>query len=193
MDEKITVSGFVRQKIMQLDQDTSNSRALCAKLRRAVGKEPGDVPDIWELTLQHSPEEWDSHTDKPSNEEWAVHTALTLYALHRQGKDKSMNREKVSFAHAVGELVRDDENRFDAIQRRFNAVATAVEFTELAHHARGLIQLLKAEDKGMDYPRFAKDLFYYQYPSGANRIRLRWGEDFFHAMNRQKEKDDENE
>ena len=170
---------FVSQKVTQLDKDDPGSRAACARLRRAVGKPPGATPDVWEFTLQGAPSEWDSLNGKPSYAEWAVHTALTLYALHRQGKDRSMNAEKVSFGAAAACLVQRDENRLEAVRRRFNSVATAVDFTEMAHNARGLVLLFKSEDVAMDYPQFANDLFQFQLPGGGDRIRLRWGEDFY--------------
>jgi len=190
MDPK-KVGDFIRQKIGFLDEESSQSRAMCAKLRRAIGKPPGSVPDIWEITLQGAQDEWQSRNDKPSYAEWAIHTTLTLYALHRQGKTGSMNKEGFTFANAIAELVRKDDNKIDAIRRRFNAVATATEFTELSHHARGIIQLLKAEDLHMDYPRFAQDLVIYQYPGGSDRIRLRWGEDFYRALDKKTGKEDE--
>jgi len=191
LDEKITVNSFTKVKIIQLDQDNPGSRAMCAKLRRAVGKAPGESPGIWEITLQNAPEEWDSRGDRPSNEEWAVHTALTLYALHRQGKTESVNREGTSFASAIGGLVREDENRLDAILRRFNAMATSVEFTELAYHARGIIQMLRADNIKMDYPRFAQELYTFQLPGRADGVRLKWGEDFYRELDYSKRKDNE--
>ena len=191
MTDTKEVGEFIRQKIGLLDEESSRSRAMCAKLRRAIGKPPGSVPDVWELTLHGAKDGWLSRNDKPSYAEWAIHTTLTLYALHRQGKSESMNREGFSFANATAELVRKDDNRIDAIRRRFNAVATAMEFTELAYHARGIIQLLKAEDICMDYPRFAQDLVVFQYPGGADKIRLRWGEDFYRVLEKKTGKEDE--
>ena len=179
MSDLQAIYGFVSRKIAQLDKDEPGSRAACARLRRAIGKNPGTTPDIWDFTLQGAPLEWDSHDGKPSYAEWAVHTALTLYALHRQGKDRSMNADKISFGAAISKLVQNDQNREEAVRRRFNAVATAVDFTELAHHARGLVQLIKSEDVSMDYPQFAKDLFLFQLPGGADRVRLNWGRDFY--------------
>jgi CRISPR system Cascade subunit CasB len=185
----ITISGFIRCKIAFLDEETSRSRALLAKLRRGVGKQPGALPELWDVTLADMPEGWAGRNGEPSREENAVHTALTLYALHRQGKNRSMNTDEKynSFASATARLIKKDENRFDAIKRRFNAVATAVEFTELAYHARGIVQLLQAEDIPMNYPDFAKDLFFFQFPDQADRIRLRWGEDFYRNTNREVE------
>ena len=176
-DERIYV--FIRHKIGLLDRDDSYSRAACAKLRRAVGKPPGMSPDIWDITLQGAPEEWDNKKGEASYAEYAVHTALTLYALHRQGKNNSMNAESIGFGFAIAQLIKKDSNRMEATRRRFNAVATANDLTELAHHARGLIQMLKADDIKMDYPLFSKELYSFQFSGIQNRIRLRWGEQFY--------------
>lgn len=72
--------------------------------------------------------------------------------------------------------------------RRFNAVITSSEMTELAHHARGLIQLMKASDKniGLDYPQFARDLYNFQFPDGRKNVILRWGQDFY-RINKEEE------
>jgi len=185
-----TIYNFVSYKINLLAKGDPSSRAACARLRRAIGKPPGATPDIWDFTLQGAPSEWDSREGIPSYQEWAVHTALTLYALHQQGKERSMNVKDISFGTAIGKLVQKDSSRMEAIRRRFNAVATAMDFSELAHHARGLIQLLKSEDVTMDYPQFAKDLFYFQFPDSADRIRLRWAEDFYRVAKKEKPLED---
>lgn len=161
---------------------------MLAKLRRGVGKAPGSVPEIWEITIGGSPDDWQSKGGQPSKEETAVHAALTLYAVHQQsssepmsvsGKDENGKNIGPSLGGAVAKLIRQDRSNEQAVTRRFNAVATASSFEELAHHARGLIQLLKAKGIPMDYPRFAQDLFYYQFPDRANEVRLSWGEDFY--------------
>lgn len=186
MNEGDRIEAFVKKKTMLLQGGSPWSRAMLAKLRRAVGKAPGSVPDIWEITLGGSPSEWHSRDDRHSYAEIAVHTALTLYAIHQQGKDSPMsvsgNEEGKnlgnSFGAAVSKLVRPDGSNEQSVKRRFDAAATATAFPELAHHARGLIQLLRAADIPMDYPRFARDLYRYQFDEGADAVRLRWGQDF---------------
>jgi len=199
MAEKIRIDGFVRNKIASLDEESSWSRAMLAKLRRGIGKTPGSVPEIWEITIGDSPDDWQSRDGVPSYAENAVHAALTLYALHRQGKggtandntrDENGNISGKSFGSAVARLISSNGSNEHAIKRRFDAVATASDFKELAHHARGLIQLLKASDITMDYPGFARDLFFYQLPGFADKVRLRWGEDFYRV---QRDNDDKTE
>jgi len=191
MSEETTVYGFVRSKVALLDRESPWSRAMLAKLRRGIGKSPGEIPEIWEITIGGSPEEWQRSDGMPSYAEIAVHTALTLYALHRQGKSGTMSmsgKDEMgkslgnSFGRAVAKLI--EGNNDQAIKRRFDAVATATDFSELAQHARGLVQLLKAKDITLDYPRFAQDLYAYQFSSGADAVRLHWGEDFYRVSYR---------
>jgi CRISPR system Cascade subunit CasB len=49
----------------------------------------------------------------------------------------------------------------------------------LAHYLRELILLLRSAGIGLDYPMLAADLYQYQSPDLASRVRLRWGQDFY--------------
>lgn len=181
------IKKLTQEKIERLLTEEPWSRAMLAKLRRGIGKPPGEMPELFEIVLSNVPEELYGKGDEPSKPVWAIYTALTLFALHQQGKDHPMsnngkNEDKNSgnsLGAAVGYLVQQDKDREPAIKRRLDAVATANEFTELAYHARGLIQLLKAGDITLDYPRFAEDIYWYQFDEMRNRIRLRWGEDYY--------------
>ena len=59
----------------------SRARGELAALRRGASRSPGELPEIWELTRVEVPE---SAGDAPTWEELAVHTAMTLYAVHQQ-------------------------------------------------------------------------------------------------------------
>jgi CRISPR system Cascade subunit CasB len=185
------IKKLTQGKIDRLLEESPWSRAMLAKLRRGIGKPPGELPELFEILFSDMPEDFYGKGNKgPSYPVWAIYTALTLFALHQQGKDRPMSvSEKKgnrntgnSLGTAVGYLVRQDKNRESAIKRRFDAVITANEFTEFAHHARGLIQLLRAGDITLDYPCFAEDLFWYQFDETRNRVRLRWGEDYYIAQ-----------
>lgn len=186
-----------QEKVERLLMEGPWSRAMLAKLRRGIGKQPGELPELFEILLGNMPEEFYGQGDEPSYSVWAIYTALTLFALHQQGKDRPMSAGGIiegrntgnSLGAAVGYLVKQDKEREPAIKRRFDAVATANEFTEFAHHARGLIQLLRAGDITLDYPRFAVDLYWYQFDEIRNRIRLRWGEDYYRIAQLNTEKE----
>lgn len=193
MNEEGKIYAFVRNKITILEGNSPWSRGMLAKMRRGVGKPPGSVPEIWEVTLEGTPENWHSRYGSPSYAEVAIHTALTLYAIHQQGKDSPMNvcgkdergnRIGDSFGGAVGRLILPDGGNEHSVKRRFDAAATATDFRELAHHTRSLVQLLRASSITMDYPIFARDLYQYQFEDGADAVRLRWGQDFYRVQNK---------
>lgn len=169
---------FVKNQIRQLnDKKESSERAILAKLRRGIGKSPGSTPELWEITLKNMPE-FTTNQDEPTRSEWAVHTALTLYALHQQGKERCMSEDGGRLGVSLRRLIKneDDEKR---IKRRFDAAATSDSLEEFSHHLRGLIQILKSEEIPLDYPSLAEDLYRYQIPEARDAVRLRWGRDFY--------------
>ncbi|NLX24790.1 MAG: type I-E CRISPR-associated protein Cse2/CasB [Lentisphaerae bacterium] len=169
-------------------------KAMLANLRRGIGLSPGELPEIWGLIFADMPEEMLSTDGTPTRAEWAVYTALTLFALHQQGHDpekEPMTRAGQALGIAVRGLVPiGDEDALKRIQRRFNAFATASGMDELVHHLRGLVQLLRAEGIPLDYPALAEDIFRYQFPEMQSSVRLKWGQDFY-RLNRKDQNDNE--
>lgn len=165
-------------------------RAELAKLRRGVGRKPGDLPELWGSFLREMPESFQGRSG-PSHAEWAVYLALTLYAVHQQGNDQPMNRPGNTLGRAVRQLAERNSAGQDwteaSVLRRFNALATAEEITEISHHLRGMIQLLSAAKDGgipLDYPQLAADLYELQctdprYAQIPANVRLRWGQDLY--------------
>jgi CRISPR system Cascade subunit CasB len=181
-NEDKQVKAFVNYKVKWLaGGNESFARATLAKLRRGIGKPPGSMPELWDVTLKDLPQELMGKGQDPSNSEWAVHTALTLWALHQQGNDlrkQCMCKDGENLGIALRKLVGDeDEER--RIKRRFDAVSTSSSMEEFSHHLRGLIQLLKAKSIPLDYPAFAQDLYWLQFPNARDSVRLRWGRDFY--------------
>lgn len=201
--EKNTIYNFTTAKIARIlgTRDEGAQKAELAELRRGVGKEPGELPVLWGAFLEGMPEEMLSVSGEASHAEWSIYTALTLFALHQQGHDpdkEPMHRKENSFGKAVYGLVaasnpkgKEEEDSVKArILRRFNMVATSPERTEMAHHLRGMIQLLSAASIPLDYGRLAEDLYWYQFPKSRTKVRLHWGQDFYMYMHR---KEDNNE
>ena len=166
-------------------------RAELAELRRGVGRQPGDLPALWGALLADMPEQLQG-SNGPSKAEWAVYTALTLFALHQQGEaGVSMNQPGRTLGGAVRQLAEKTAAGQDwtesSVLRRFNALATAEEITEISHHLRGMIQLLSAAKDGaipLDYPQLAADLYELQctdprYAQTPANVRLRWGQDLY--------------
>ncbi|MBU5434214.1 type I-E CRISPR-associated protein Cse2/CasB [Pseudoflavonifractor sp. MSJ-37] len=193
-DHKAMVRSYVRKRLGQWQRETNVHllRADLANLRRGIGKRPGALPELWGLLFRDFPEELMSRTGEPTWAEWAVSGALTIYALHQQGTGESVHAEGQRLGLAVRRLAGGDEDRLKAVQRRFNAFATARDMPECMHHLRGLVQLLRREGIPLDYVELAGDLYEFQTPEGADRVRLRWGQDFYRTVVRDEDgKDDD--
>ena len=171
------VGHFVEYRLKRIVNSSSDGavKASLANLRRGIGTTPGDIPELWELFLQDLPEEMLSRSGVPTHAQWAVYIALTLFALHQQGKDlqkESMYRQENGLGKAVACLIHGEDDK-TRIQRRFNVLATSADIQELAHHLRGMIQLLRSEGIPLDYPELAKDLYLYQNEDYRSQVRLR--------------------
>lgn len=188
---------FVADRINGLKRNPNEAitRASLAKLRRGVGKAPGSVPELWVATLDGLPESLLGKGIGPSRAEFAVHAALTLFAMHQQSKDineKCMHsRENSALGQALRKLALKDALANDLqsgvddsrIKRRFDRVATSSNIGELSGHLRSLIQLLRDEEIPLDYCALAEDLYQYQSPEARDVVRRRWGRDYYRTTN----------
>jgi CRISPR system Cascade subunit CasB len=195
MSEVDEVQRIVSSKIRWLSVPSAQQRAALAKLRRGIGKEPGEMPEVWDITLAELPESLTRRDGVATRAEQAIHVSLTLFALHQQGKSETVSRSNISFGAAVRQLVTPDKSNEQAIKRRFDAAITAKEFAEFSHHARGFIQLMKANKNNifLDYPKFARDLYWLQNSEQRTKIMLRWGQDFWTPGNIEQDEDESQE
>ena len=185
-DEVKQVKHYVKHQLAKLagNSNESASKSMLANLRRGIGESPGSVPALWEITFNGLPENLSGTDTSPSKAEWSVHTALTLFALHQQGKEmkqQPMNQEGASLGKSLRRLIssEDDEKR---VKRRFDAAATSDSLEEFSHHLRGLVQLLKSQNIPLDYPALAEDLYWFQNPEQRDLVRLGWGRDFYRIL-----------
>lgn len=155
-------------------RNEARARGHMAALRSATTKEPGEIPEIWELTQVKVP---DHVGDAPTWEEVAVHTAMTLYAVHQQSRTTRMFRPGRGLGHAARELVGWEEDN-DSARKRFNALVTSTTITELRHHLRNFISLLRARDITLDHAMLADDIVRFQRPGGAKKVRLTWARQY---------------
>ncbi len=171
---------FVADRVSRLQESflagSPVAQADLAKLRRAAGKAPGDLAEVWELTLGGVPRYGNVVSDEPTPNEWACHIALTMYALHQRSRSTRMHRPGVGLGAAVRRLRADDDS---AVTRRFNLVATAADLAEVAYHSRALVGSLRDADIGLDYGLLAGQLVWLQLPDRAAGVRLAWGRDFY--------------
>lgn len=166
---------------LYLSRERSATVATLARLRAGLGREPGDDPTLWSVTLDGAPGE--PRGDEPTCEERAVYTALTLYATHQQARDQAMHTAGAGLGQAVARLDRARPGAGEGVspvRRRFDAAVTSVTLTELSQHLRGLVSQMRGESIGLDYGMLADDLFQFQLPGWAPTVRRRWGRQFYH-------------
>lgn len=156
-------------------RNESRARGELAALRKGVSRSPGELPEIWELTEVPPPE----HAgDAPTGEEIAVHTAMTLYAVHQQSRTEPMFRPGIGLGSAAHDLVgRDEEN--PSARARFNALVTSTTVAELRHHLRSFVSLLRARGIALDHAMLADDVLRFQQPGGAKQVRLTWARQYY--------------
>jgi CRISPR system Cascade subunit CasB len=143
--------------------------------------------------LADVPEALASWDGVASAAEQAIHLSLTLFALHQQGKTQSVSHSGVPFGKAVRKLVAPDKSNEQTIKRRFDAALTAKDLVEFSQHARGLVQLMKANDVFMDYPVFAENLYWYQDLNWKNQVMFKWGTDFWMIAKKEQDKEESQE
>ena len=182
-----SVYGFVTGKTKVLIEETPYSRATLAKLRHGIGKQLESNPDAWDVVLEGLDERLLSSDGELSAAEKAIYTAMTLYAIHQQGKSEQMSRGNDSFGAAIKKLIDPEGGNAESIKRRFDSIVTANNYIEISHYSRGLVQMLKARDIPMDYGQFAADLYEIHFTDSRNRVLLRWGEDFYRKGKVEKE------
>ena len=97
------IGGTKRQEGLQARYRRNEARARgeLAALRKGANRPPGELPEIWELTSVHVP---DYAGDAPTWEETAVHTAMTLYAVHQQSQTEAMFAPGRGLGHAARSL-----------------------------------------------------------------------------------------
>lgn len=188
------VGAFVDRQAAGLQKrvlrNDSGAVAALARLRRGVGRVPGELPDL--LAHTHHDDFVPSRGDEPSRAEVAVHIALTHFALHQQSQTRAMHVHGRGLGAALRSLDTSHELP-EALLRRFRILGTAQGLLELTHHLRGVVQLLRQAGTSLDYGLLADQLVTWQYPDGPSRVRLQWGREFYRTANITTEPDTDTE
>lgn len=158
------------------DNKSRRARGELAALRRGVSRSPGELPEIWELTRVEVP---DGAGDAPTWEEIAVHTAMTLYAVHQQSRTEHMFSPGVGLGSAARRLIGSPDEENPSARARFNALVTSTTVAELRHHLRNLVSLLRSRGIALDHAMLADDIVRFQRPGGAKSVRLAWARQYY--------------
>ncbi|WLQ53793.1 type I-E CRISPR-associated protein Cse2/CasB (plasmid) [Streptomyces poriferorum] len=183
-----TTNSLIRPLQRDLLSDRPHAVAALARLRRGAGKDTSQVPDLWGLIdigpLHDRPQDG----GRPFTEEQltraedAVHTALTLWALHQQSRGHGMHQSGTHPAHhglgaAVRRLMPPGEIA-EPVRKRLVRAGTAPDLPQLAQRLRDLVLLLRGQDIPLDYALLAEQLYQWQAPGGRDTVRRAWGRSF---------------
>ncbi|MCK9929611.1 type I-E CRISPR-associated protein Cse2/CasB [Frankia sp. Mgl5] len=152
-----------------------------AALRRGAGRDPGTVPQMWRYYTTLNQEGWGTPGLR------AEHAALVLFAMHQQSQTRLMHAAGVGLGAAVRCLRESDKFSSDAVDRRFEAAATATSLSEASYHLRGLVRQLRGLPQPLDYTRLYWDLLSWQNPDRIGQVRRRWGSQYFPGRDRKTE------
>lgn len=191
---RAALGDHVAQVIARLQRgflrDRPDAVAALAELRRAAREEPGATGAHEACWLPDDLLDIDpGATDEPSPAERALHTAVTLWALHQQSEHvRPMHVNGTGFAAAIHRLAAHSPNEA-TVHTAFAALGTSSTYRELSHHARRLVVQLRGADIGFDYGLLADDLRTFQdhrlHPvtglTGPERVRSLWGREYWRA------------
>ena len=181
MESVKSVCGRILKELYAI-QEYSTGKAILSRLRNSIGRDYADMADIMPFVFDKLPESFLGNSKKMTDEEMCILSCLQLYARHQQGEDLCVNTTEGEYSNVGTSLkslrVGDDAT---AVDRRFNAMITSIDFDELIVHLRHLIRLLKSKQKGerIDYARLADDLYWIRKNKNKENIILNWAREYY--------------
>lgn len=179
----VAVGEAARAHIARLQHGYCNDRpdavAAVARIRRGAGKAANELPDLWGLIGTETLYEAGLDEARLIRAEQAVHTAVTLWALHQQSQRTAPMH--LPGGPGLGDAVRrlmPDGELDEAVRRRFVRAGTASTLDVLAQRLRDLVVLLRRAEIPLDYGLLAEQLYWWQSPAGRGAVHRAWGRGF---------------
>ncbi|MFB9768757.1 type I-E CRISPR-associated protein Cse2/CasB [Lactiplantibacillus modestisalitolerans] len=207
---KAEIASSTKQIILKLYNGGHINKGVLAGVRTASAMTSPRAQVVWPVMMASMPSRMLSHSGQPTKEETAIYAAVRLYALHQQSTERCVYgpspRYKGQLADADQALpagkplfdvlagMRLDPAYQVALDRRVQSILTLTNIAAIIDAVSHLIGMLKSRvgDARVDYAQLAQD--FYQIQLGytqANRVRLRWGQQYFY-VNKNKQSKGEN-
>lgn len=140
------------------DRREAANRATLAKLRRGLGKSPGEALQMFEFVGKFLPER------ASEAEQDAYFLVAALFAMHPKHQYVANARYHDTLGTSFARLKREEEKngpeRGTPIERRFSTVLRASR-DKLPEHLRHAISLLRTKEVGVDYMQLLHDIRYW--------------------------------
>ena len=139
------------QLISFLETEAPEAKNIKARLRRSVGKEPGEDAELWGWLMSRLPEEFWGKGGKISYAEYAVYIALTAFSI---GPTPSRDKD-ITFTRAMA---------IAGIDRlRLGKMETASNIKMLQAELKGLVMFIASKGCPFNYGALAEDLYSWQF------------------------------
>lgn len=157
----------------------AEDRAALAALRRGLGKDVGEVPEMYPFVVP-----W--VTSLPPWEESAFYQVAALFALHPdywpspEGERFPSN----NLGASCRRLTLTDEGKYDAermkrVERRFVALLNC-HSDDLDEHLRRIVGLLKSRDIPINYAQLLRDIL--GWWRADRRVQRNWAQAFWGSV-----------
>ncbi|AVK61551.1 type I-E CRISPR-associated protein Cse2/CasB [Lactobacillus sp. CBA3605] len=172
--------------IKTLYRNGEPNKAVLADLRSAATVTSQRAQGVWPIMMANLERYQLSRDGVPTSAEVAVYAALRFYAIQQQGQtqlvyESAENGNRQAFFSALAQLRAQEETRV-ALDRRVQPLLATTNPTSVINGLAQLVKILKANDRQqkIDYAWLAQDLYGLQASyEQANRVRLRWGQQYF--------------
>lgn len=193
------IGQYVTKKI-QCIQETEDYAAL-AKLRRGMGHQPGEVPELYGILLENMPEVFWNNQGEVTEEEWSCYVALTLFAWHQQGNDlikecvhteqkyESIGKTMKKLSYALNREDKDPDAE-KRMQRRLQMLMTSKDMPELFYHLKSMVTLIRKEKIAINYSELAQDIYLFQFQDTRPQVSLKWAQDFYRINKEEEDNED---
>lgn len=164
-------------------RESPTTRAFLANIRNSINKSSSNNVEALSFVFQNLPVEFIGSKRELNDYEKAILTAVQMYALHQQANVSSVlkltyeeGERRQNLGDALSSLRGEDSK---AIDRRFNAMITSSTFSEIQHHLRQLIRLLKSKSEvRVDYASLANDLYWF-LKKQKDGVKIQWARSYY--------------
>ncbi len=139
----------------------TENRGALAKLRRGLGKQPGEAMEVYSLIGNFAA------NTKSKAEEMALYTVATLFGLYPSDSSGS------NFGSSVSELAEKSDSK--SIEARFVALLNT-HVDDLPNHLRQMIGLLKSKEVRINWLQLLKDIN--SWDRDDREVQRRWAKEF---------------
>lgn len=184
---KIDINKKTTDIINELWNHGDPNKAALAGLRSSQSINSRQAVVVWPLMLAEMDRQDLSSDGKPRPEEIAIFTALRCFALYQQGKGNCLlasSSYDSQFMNVLAKLRQDEQVR-PALDRRVQSLLITNNIDSVVNSLIHLVSIVKARgsEAPVNFAGLAQDLYDFQFNfgtmSGARRVALRWGRQYY--------------